>query len=171
VVTFGGNPITTGFTAEGEVSFRLELPEDLTSYRTLPVEGDVLSGQDLRTAMDIMHLRGTASDGSATASRIQKQEGKMITVKARVTAGEDLTAKGRGRVVVGKRSYKLEPQTKSLTADDSKDLRLRPQRISDAQRIVKALRKGERVRAKMKVTLTDDAGNIRSIKLSVKLKR
>ena len=50
----------------------------------------------------------TALEGSTTAKKTQKQKGKKIVAKVKVTAGEDLDAEASGKVKVGKKSYKLK---------------------------------------------------------------
>ena len=113
----------------------------------------------------------TEVEGSATAKKTQKQKGKKIIVKAKVKAKEDLEAKATGKVKVGKKSYKLQPQSKSVNSDQSKNLKLKPKKSKDAKKIAKALKRGKKAKAKVTVKLTDEAGNARSEKLSVTLKR
>ena len=48
---------------------------------------------------------------------------------------------------------------------------LRPKRRSDRRKIVKALKRGKKVEAKLTVKLTDGLGNAASKKLGVRLKR
>ncbi len=110
-------------------------------------------------------------EGSASAKGKQKQGGKKIAVKAKVTAGEDLSATGSGKVKVGKKSYKLKPKTKSVSSGKSKNLKLAPKKSKDTKKIVKALKKGNRAKASVEVELSDQAGNEESQKLSVELKR
>ncbi len=113
----------------------------------------------------------TRVDGKASARKKQRQRGRKIFVKAKVKAGEDLRAKATGKIKVGKRSYKLKPRTKSVSSGKSKKLKLRPKKSKHAKKIAKALKKGKKAKAKLKVKLTDGAGNQRTQKLSVKLKR
>ena len=113
----------------------------------------------------------TKLEGSPTAKGKQKQKGKKIIVKAKVTAGENLDAEGNGRVKVGKRSYALKPQSKSVFSGSSKNLKLKPKKSKDAKKIAKALKKGKKAKAKLTVKLTDEAGNTKTEKLSVRLKR
>ena len=110
-------------------------------------------------------------DGTATAKRTQRQKGKKIIVQAKVKAGENLDAEGSGTVKVGKKSYKLKKQTKSVSSGSSKTLKLKPKKSKDAKKIAKALKQGKKAKAKLTVKLTDEAGNSKSTKLSVKLKR
>ena len=113
----------------------------------------------------------TKLEGSASARSKQKQKGKKIVVKAKAKAEEDLEAKATGKVKVGKQSNKLKKQTKSVSSGSSKNLKLKPKKSKDARKIAKALKKGKEAKAKLTVKLTDEAGNKKSQKLSVKLKR
>ncbi len=112
----------------------------------------------------------TTLEGSATAKKKQKQKGKKIVVRAEVTAGEDLEAKATGKVKVGNKPYKLKRASKGVASGKSKTLKLKPKK-KDAKKIAKALKKGKRAKAKLDVKLTDEAGNKKTEKLSVKLKR
>ena len=109
--------------------------------------------------------------GFATAKESQRQKGSKIVVKAKVTAGENLDAKGSGKVKVGKKSYELKKQAKSVSEGKSKNLKLRPKKSRDAKKIAKAVKKRKKATAKLTVRLTDEAGNKKTEKLSVKLKR
>ena len=72
---------------------------------------------------------------------------------------------------MGKKSYKLKPKTRQVAAGKKKNLVLKPKKKSDAKKIVKALKQGTKAKAKLKVKLTDELGNTKIKKLSVKLKR
>jgi plastocyanin len=109
-------------------------------------------------------------EGSATTKKTQKQKGKKILVKVTVKANEDLDAKGSGKVKVNP-TYKLKTQTKSISEGKSKTLKLKPKKSKDAKKISKYLRRGKKATAKLKVKLTDEAGNTETEKLTVKLKR
>jgi hypothetical protein len=113
----------------------------------------------------------TKLNGSASAKQKQKQKGKKVVVKVKAKAKEDLDAKATGKVKVGKKSYKLKPLTKSVSSGDSKNLKLKPKKSKDKKKIAKALKKGKKAEAKLTVKLTDEAGNNKTEKLSVGLKR
>ena len=113
----------------------------------------------------------TTVSGSASAKKAQKQKGKKIVVKAKVKAKEDLTAKATGKIKIKKKSYKLKSVTKSVSQGNSKNLQLKPKKSKHAKKIVKAMKKGKKAKAKLEVKLTDEAGNRKTTKLSVKLKR
>jgi DNA-binding beta-propeller fold protein YncE len=114
---------------------------------------------------------GGAISGSVKAKRTQRQKGKRVAVKVKVKAAEDLTAKGAGKIRVGKRAYKLKRTVKRLSSGERKSLSLKPKRTSAAKQIVRALKRGKKARAKLVVTLIDQAGNRERHKLGVKLKR
>jgi Calcineurin-like phosphoesterase/Fibronectin type III domain/Bacterial Ig domain len=109
--------------------------------------------------------------GSLAARKTQKQKGAKIVVKVKVKAGEDLQAKATGKVNVGKRSYRLEPQTENIRSDNKETLKLKPRKRKDQKKIAKALKNGRKAKAKLKVKLTDEVGNTKTKELSVKLKR
>ena len=110
----------------------------------------------------------TTIDGAVSAQKTQKQKGKKIVVKARVSASEDLSATGSGKIKIAKKSYKLKPQTKSVSEGKKKTLKLKPKK-KQAKKIAKALKKGKG-KAKLTVKLFDGAGNTETEKLGVKLK-
>ena len=89
----------------------------------------------------------------------------------RTAAAGDLGAEVGGRIKLGRRSYNLDPQTKSVPSGSAKNVKLKPAKSKDAVRIAKALRKGRKATAKLTVALSDGVGNLKSSKLSVKLKR
>ena len=113
----------------------------------------------------------TEVSGSASAKKTQKQKGNKIKVKVKVKPDEDLSAKATGKVKLGRRSYKLKPKSADAAADEKKNLALAPRRSSDAKKIAKALKQGEKAKAKLTVTLTDELGNTKTQKLGAKLKR
>ncbi len=112
----------------------------------------------------------TTVNGSASAAKTQKQKGKKIVVKATVIADENLTANASGAIKAGK-SYKLRPQSKTLSSGQSAALTLKPAKSKDTKKIAKALKKGKKAKAKLSVKLTDGAGNTKTTKLSMKVKR
>ncbi len=135
-----------------------------------------LSGSPMRERLRdaVMRLDGVdivvGVYGSATANRTQKQKGGKVFVKVAVKAKEGLDAKASGRITVKRKSYKLRVVSKSVARFRSAILKLKPARSGDTQKIVRAL-KASRGKAKVGVTLSDDAGNLKRSKLSVTLKR
>ncbi len=107
--------------------------------------------------------------GEARASETQKQKGNKVLVEVEVEAKEDLDAKASGKVTVEKKSYKLRKASKSLAQGKSTTLKLKPAKSKDATKIASALKKSKG-KAKVDVTLSDDAGNSKKSKLSVTLK-
>ena len=104
-----------------------------------------------------------------TAQRTQKQRGKRIGVKVKVKAKERLTAKATGKIRVNP-TYKLKPRKGSLDPGETKKLRLKPKKAK-AKKIATALKRGEKATAKLRVRLTDLAGNRETERLRVGLKR
>jgi hypothetical protein len=109
-------------------------------------------------------------DAHATARRIQRRTAERITVKARVKAQEGLTARARGRVRAGSSTYKLRRRKVVLADGQNETVKLVPKGSRSGGRITKALRGGEKVTARLKLKLTDEAGNQRTKRLKVKLK-
>jgi catechol 2,3-dioxygenase-like lactoylglutathione lyase family enzyme len=108
--------------------------------------------------------------GTATAKRTQRQKGKKIVVEIKVKAKEDLKAEASGRIKVNP-AYKLETRAKRVARGTRKTLKLKPKKKKQARRIARALKRGNRVRAKARVKLTDGAGNEKVEKFKVKMKR
>lgn len=111
-------------------------------------------------------------EGSASAKGKQKQrKRRQIVVRAKVRAGEELTAEATGKVKVKKRTYRLKSQDRRLAAGQSKAVKLRTKKRRHARRIIRALKRGKKATAKLEVKLSDNAGNRTKTKLKVKLKR
>lgn len=108
--------------------------------------------------------------GTATAKRTQRQKGKKIVVEVKVRAKEDLEAEASGKVRINP-TYRLETETKSVGEGKKKTLKLRPKKRRHAKKIAKALKRGKKAKAKLRVKLTDEAGNSKGKRLKVKLKR
>ncbi len=136
------------------------------AVRSVDVEDDT----DPTPASRSFTVDTSPPDGNASAKKEQKQKGKTIVVRAKVKAGEDLDVKASGKVKVNP-TYKLKPLTKSVGSGNSKNLKLRLKKSKDAKKIAPALKQGKKATAKLEVNLTDEAGNTKTKKLSVKLKR
>ena len=180
--TFGFSSNDPGFTGfecrvDGGPFFACSSPETIGPLSDGPHNFEVRAVDTAGNADPSSALRGfnvtpdTSLDGSASAKGMQKQKGKKIVVKAKVKAKEDLKATGMGKVKVGKKSYKLKPLSKSVSSGKKKTLKLKPKKSKDAKKIAKALKQGKKAKAKLTVKLTDEAGNKKSEKLSVRLKR
>ena len=129
----------------------------------VPAEGADLSS----VAVDGLTDRKLA--GKATSATPQRQRGTEIVVKVEVKAKEQLTAKATGKIKVNP-TYKLKPKKVKLAAGETRTLKLKPTKAA-AKKITAALKHGKKATAKLKVRLTDQAGNRETEKLSVRLKR
>ena len=108
--------------------------------------------------------------GNATARKTQRQKGGNVVVKVAVKAKEKLDARASGKITINRKSYRLKPISKSVAQGKSAILKLTPAKPLNVWKIVRAL-KGSRGKAKIGVTLSDDAGNKKKSTLSVTLKR
>ena len=179
--TFGFQSDDPGFTAAFECSLDgapfsvCTSPETVGPLSASPHEFEVravdTAGNVDPSPARIAFNQDANVNGAVSAKKSQRQKGKKIIVKAKVTAGEDLDAEASGKVKVGKKSYKLKPLSKSVSSGKKKTLKLKPKKSKDAKKIAKALKKGKKAKAKLEVKLTDEAGNKKSEKLSVRLKR
>ena len=121
------------------------------------------------TGLAVDSLVDTTLAGSATATKAQKQHGNAIVVRVKVSADERLTAKTSGKIKVNP-TYKLKPKQLELTAGEAITLKLKPKK-AQTRKIAAALEQGGSATAKLKVKLSDFAGNSEVEKLSVTLKR
>ncbi len=111
---------------------------------------------------------------------VQKQKGKKIKIKVAAGAAEAITATASGKVKVGKKSYKLKPQSKQAAANQTTKLVLKPKKSKDAKKIAKAIKKFKKasgkkkkklaVKAKLQVTAADAAANEQGVRRVVGLK-
>jgi V8-like Glu-specific endopeptidase len=108
-----------------------------------------------------------------TARKKQRQTGRRIEVEVVFTrAQEEVTAHATGKVVAkgkGRKTYRLGPQVKQIVVF-ARTLRLKPTKRKHHRRIFKALGRGKKVRAPIRVKLTDQAGNSVREKRVVRLK-
>jgi hypothetical protein len=63
---------------------------------------------------------------NAQGSKVQSHAVQRIAVKAKISASEDLSAAGSGKLKVAKKSYKLKKQAKSISPGSSGNLKLKP---------------------------------------------
>ena len=108
--------------------------------------------------------------GKAAAQKTQRQKGGKVVVKVRVNAKEALDARVSGKIEIEQKSYSLKVISKSVAQGRSATLKLKPARSGDVKKIANALKKS-RGKAKIGVTLSDDAGNSKKSVLSVSLQR
>ena len=97
--------------------------------------------------------------GLVKAAKKQRQKGSQIVLKLTLKAGEKATGRGWGKVFVGKRAYKLKQLKRSLSPGKAVTLKLKPAKAKQRKRIVAALRRGKKVRAKLTGKIVDGAGN------------
>jgi hypothetical protein len=107
--------------------------------------------------------------GTASAAKTQRQRGKEIVVRVKLKAKERLTAKATGKVEADP-TYRLQPRKVQVAAGKTRTLKLRPKK-AQAKRIARTFHEGKKATAKLKVKLTDQAGNRTTEKLRVRLKR
>lgn len=112
----------------------------------------------------------TKLKGSARAKGKQSQKGSKISIVAKATAKEKLSAKGSGAVKLGKASYALKATTEQLKKGRSRKLKLKPKKSKNTKKLAAALAAGKQAKAQLKVTLKDQAGNKTTEKLKVKLR-
>jgi hypothetical protein len=110
-------------------------------------------------------------DGTATAKETQQQKGDEIVVAAKVKADEDLSVEATGRIELRGKAYELKPGEGSVAAGGKATFELKPRRAKHEKKIVKALKRGRKAEARVKVKLSDGAGNTATERLSVALKR
>ena len=164
------SPHTTASLADGSHTFEVRATDPANntdptpaSY-TLKIETSA-PPQDGSGAVD-----DTEVSAKVSAKKSQKQRGNRIRIVIKVKAGEPLTVSAKGSIRVNPK-FKLRRLNKKLDEGVKKTLRLKPKRRSDERKIVKALKRGDRARAKLTVKLTDELGNSSRTKLRVKLRR
>ena len=108
-------------------------------------------------------------NGKATARKRQKQRGEAIVVRVRVKANEYLIVKASGTIDLGA-TYKLRARPLYIEEKRTKTLKLSPKKVA-AKRIARALKRGERAKARVTVRLADLVGNRETEKLRVRLKQ
>ena len=139
----------------------------------IPVPNATIRG----VAVDALEPPGTvrgclvdpAQFGCSTAIPTQEQPGKTITVKVKVTASEDLTAKARGKIEADDEPYELKPTTLEVAAGESETLDLVPRNKDQAKKIVMALRQGDKATARLTVKLMGRSGNTATERQTIRL--
>jgi len=101
---------------------------------------------------------------------VQSHAVQGIAVKAKSQRQRGSQRHRQRKIKVAKKSYKLKKQAKSISPGSSRNLKLKPKKSKDAKKIAKALKKGKKAKAMLTVKMTDDLGNEKSKKLSVKLR-
>lgn len=112
-----------------------------------------------------------------SARRKQRQRGKIV-VKVKAGAAEQVRGLARGQIgrsrggVKSARSYKLKKVRKSSAAGKRVNYKLKLKRKKDERKVRKLLRqRGNKLKAKVSVKLTDSAGNSVTKRKKVLLKR
>ena len=103
-------------------------------------------------------------DGKLKAKKTQKQKPGKVVVKVKVKAGEQLSAKVKGKIKRGGKSFALKGKTKTVEAGRSKTLKLKLKEKGQAAKVTAG-----KAKATLKGKLTDDSGNVAKKKLKVKL--
>jgi 6-phosphogluconolactonase (cycloisomerase 2 family) len=111
------------------------------------------------------------SGGKVKAAKKQKQKGERIKVELELETAEDATGTGSGKIVVGKKAYKLRRLSKGLEPGKRETLKLKPEKAKHAEKIADALADGETVKAKLTGKIVDAVGNQLVVERTVKLKR
>lgn len=142
----------------------------------LTVRSTDTSGNTDRTpASRVFIVDTTVADPLVRARKKQRQKGRRVKVKAKVGAGERITAVGRGKVKIrrpGRRNIriKLRRVKKTVEANEATVLRLKPKRKRDGRKIRKAINRGMKVRAPINVRVKDQLGNKSPERRVVRLK-
>ena len=109
------------------------------------------------------------------AKRKQVQRGRKVKVKIKVGAAEAAKVVAGGKLLAkrGKRktSFKLKGAKTHVAAGSKKMLTLKPKGRAATKKVARMLRKGSRVKAKLRVTASDSLGNADTEKLTVRLAR
>ncbi len=144
--------------ADGEHTFRVRAT-------------DAPGNTDATPAVRTFTVDTQVAGAEIVAEKKQKQKGKKIKIKVEARADETATATASGKIVIGKKSYKLTEISKDLTAGAHKDLKLKPKKRKNKQKIADALADGKKAKAKLEATITDALGNAWVEATSVKLRR
>ena len=179
-----GSEIDQGFIAGGNLALAVDAAHIYFSdrgYRSSTIRRANIDGTGagafLFTAPQGLGVPGLAVDGlgisqlqgTASAKENQRQQGKKVVFKVKVSAEEQLTANATGTMTVNS-TYKLKPRSVEVAGDDTETLKLKPKK-ANAKKIAAALKRGAKANARLKVTLIDVAGNSAIAELRVRLKR
>jgi 6-phosphogluconolactonase (cycloisomerase 2 family) len=111
------------------------------------------------------------SGGRVKAGKKQAQKGKKIVLTVTLSASENTTGTGSGKVTIGRKSYGLKPVTAGMQSGKERPFKLKLKKPSQGEKIADALAAGRKVRAKLTGKIVDGAGNAFSKSLTVTLKR
>lgn len=152
--------------ADGPHSFAVAATDPAGNTDPTPAERDFTVDTSVEPPPPDTELLGAKVKAKAK----QKMKGNKIKVELKLTVGEPAEGMGKGKIKVGKKSYKLKKLTKDLKTDKTKKLKLKPKKSKHKKKIAKALKKGDKVTAKLTGKITDEAGNKLKKKKTVKLK-
>jgi DNA-binding beta-propeller fold protein YncE len=107
-------------------------------------------------------------DGKLSTKRTQKQKPGKVVVRAKVKAGEQLTATLKGKIKQGGKSFALRRKTKDVGAGKRKKLKLKPSK-KKTRKLAAALAEGKNAKATLRGKLVDQFGNTSKTRLKVKL--
>jgi streptogramin lyase len=151
-----GSPYASPFLAEERYRFRV---------RAIDPQGAV---DPSPAARDFRVVAGVKAYASARGK--QPQRGRSIVVEVRLIANERAAFRARGRVRA-RSAYRLRRRSVALEEGETRKLQLRPKSRRAGRKIARALKRGKKANTKVTVKLTDEAGNKKTTRLSVKLKR
>jgi len=174
-VSNGSPTISHAYAADGTYTVKLTVRNDCDPSAvftgTVATIGNAVYCNGAPTASTTRKLTlDSVLQGTATAKPRQKQKGKKVKVQVKVAAGEQLTVALAGKVKVGKVRARLAPKSVSVGAGTTRKLKLKPAKKASSKKILEALAKGKKPKAKVKGTLTDAAGNAANLKFEVELK-
>ena len=157
------SPLVDAGVANGLTTDQRGLPRTVKRSFTLPPGGD---GTDIGS----VELQDNGLTGTTVkAEKKQRQKGKKVVITVLAGADEDVQATGSGSIKAGKAKAKLKTVTKTVAGGKLAKLKLTPKKKKDSKKIIDALEKKEG-KAKLKVVLTDPAGNSETEKPKVTLK-
>ncbi len=107
-------------------------------------------------------------DGELRVKRTQKQKPGKVVVKAKVKAGERLTATLKGNIKQGGEPFALKAKTKAVGAGRTKKLKLKLKK-NKTRKLTAALADGKKAKATLRGKLVDQFGNTSKTNLEVKL--
>jgi hypothetical protein len=154
------------------------------AYTFEVVATDATNNTDPTPAARSFSVDTTAPDTEITDAKLKVKKvqrlGKKVKIKLKASAGEpvDLLAKGKiklkgkankTKALKGK-AVKLKAQRKSAGADQHVKLTLKPAKKKDHRKVLGALDRGKKAKAKVTVRFSDSADNELVRKTKVKLK-
>ena len=107
--------------------------------------------------------------GEVRAKKKQRQRGREIVIKVKVSSQEDITAEASGKVKAGRKRYGLQRFSRTSNAGRSTLLTLNVKGRAPNRKVQKLLARGKKATAKVKVELKDAAGNTLRETAKVKL--